>query len=80
MCMSVLPACMSVYHVHEDCQIPWDWSYRRLWAAVWVLGMNPGPLEKQPVLLITEPTFYTTPVLFCFVLFYSVYAFYQVNC
>ena len=35
---------------------PQGWSYRQLRAAVWVLGMNPGPLEERPVLLIAEPS------------------------
>ena len=30
MCIGVLPACMSVW----EC---WSWSYRQLWAAMWVL-------------------------------------------
>jgi len=31
-------ACISVWR----CQIPWDWSYRQLWAAMWLLGIEPG--------------------------------------
>ena len=23
------------------CQIPWNWNYRQLWAAMWVLGIEP---------------------------------------
>jgi hypothetical protein len=38
------------------CQISWNWSYRQLWAAVWVLGIEPGSFEDQPVLLTTEPS------------------------
>ena len=33
----VLPTCMSVW----GHQIPWNWSYRRLWAAMKVLGIEP---------------------------------------
>lgn len=44
--MSVLPARMYEYHVHawhpEWYQIPWDWSYRGLQTATWVLGMEAG--------------------------------------
>jgi hypothetical protein len=32
-----------------------NWSYRWLWAK-WVLGMELGPLKKQPVLLTAEPS------------------------
>ena len=41
--MGVLSACMSVHFKHAWCwsQRPWNWSYRRLWAAVWVLGFKP---------------------------------------
>ena len=35
MCTGVLPVCMSVWR----CQIPWNW--RQLWAAMWVLGIEP---------------------------------------
>lgn len=31
-------ACMFV----QGCQISWNWSYRQLWAAVWVLGIQSG--------------------------------------
>lgn len=26
--------------------IPWDWSYRHLWAAKWILGLEPGSSER----------------------------------
>lgn len=29
------------------CQIPWDWSYRYLWAAVWVLGRTQVPSKNN---------------------------------
>lgn len=34
---------------------PLEWSYSQLWAAMGVLGVNPGPLEEQPMLLTAEP-------------------------
>jgi len=37
MCIDVLPACISA----GGCQNPWDWSYRQLGAALWVLGIEP---------------------------------------
>lgn len=56
--MATLPACMSLYHMHtwyprkpEECQIPWDQSYR--WLVVsW--EWKSSPLEEQPVLVTTE--------------------------
>jgi hypothetical protein len=36
MCIGVLPACMLV----GGCQIPRNWSYRQLQAAMWVLGIE----------------------------------------
>jgi hypothetical protein len=29
--------------------------FRWLWATMWLLGLNLGPLEEQSVLLTTEP-------------------------
>lgn len=36
------------------CQMPKSLSYRWLWPAMWVLGMNPGPLKEQAVVLTAE--------------------------
>jgi hypothetical protein len=52
MYIGVLPACLSVW----GHQILWNWSYRQVWAAMWVLELNPGPLEEKVVLLTTEPS------------------------
>lgn len=60
-----LPACMSVHHLcvwdpletRRGHQIFWNWSYRYLWATLWVLGVEPGSLEERPVLLITKLSF-----------------------
>ena len=33
-----------LFCLHErlwGCHIPWNWSYRKLWAAIWVLGVEP---------------------------------------
>ena len=45
-----LPACMFMHHVctvpkeaRKGCWIPWNWNYSYLWAAMWVLGIEPGP-------------------------------------
>ena len=47
--MSVLPACMTVQHMHviptevkKGHWIPWVWHYRLLWTALWVPGIKPG--------------------------------------
>lgn len=42
--------------VRRQCWIPWNWSFRGWWATVWVLELNPGPLQKQQVLLLSEPS------------------------
>jgi hypothetical protein len=51
--MNVLPACMSVPHLHIVCsearrgyQIPWNWSYRWLWAVTWGLGIKSRSSER----------------------------------
>ena len=36
-CIGVLPACMSVW----GCQVLWNRSYGCLWAAMWMLGIEP---------------------------------------
>ena len=36
--------------------IPWNWSYRQLRTAMWLLGFEPKPLEEQSVLLSSEPS------------------------
>ena len=48
LCGDTLLVCMSVHHIHavpaearRGCQILWSWSYRSLWAAMWVLGIQP---------------------------------------
>ena len=45
----------SVYW-HEGVRFPWNVSYRRLWAAMRVLGIESGSLEEQSVLLTAEPS------------------------
>ena len=49
---------MHLYHtvpteVRRGCQIPWNWSYGCLLATMWVLGIEPGPLQEQLVLSAT---------------------------
>jgi hypothetical protein len=47
--MTALPACMYVHHVHvrcpqrpEKCQMPWNCSYKWLWATMWMLRIESG--------------------------------------
>lgn len=63
MCLSVLPACVYVYHVYA--WYPWSaeegigfqhWSYEGLEAIIGLLGLNVGPLQEHQVLLTTEPS------------------------
>lgn len=42
--------------VSRGCRFPWNWTYRRAWAAVLWWESKLGPLEKQPVLSTTRPT------------------------
>lgn len=48
MCVHVLPACMHVCHMHavltevrRQHWVPWKWSYRQVWVAMWVLRAKP---------------------------------------
>lgn len=51
-CMGVLPEYVWVYHVPDAHRaqkghwIPWNWSYRLLWATTWVLVLEPGSSVK----------------------------------
>jgi hypothetical protein len=42
MCIGVLPVCAFVWRFYT-----WNWSYRELWAAMWVLGIDPGSSGKS---------------------------------
>ena len=52
----VLCVCLLPVKVRKGQWIPWGWIYRWLWAAMWMLGIKPSPLEEQPVLLTAEPS------------------------
>ena len=43
---------------------PWDWSYRRSWAAMGVLETEPGSLQEQSVLWIAEPALQLLNMIF----------------
>jgi hypothetical protein len=50
--MDILPACISVQVCAQKpeeggLQISLDLSNRQLWAAGWVLGIKPGPSERE---------------------------------
>lgn len=47
----VLPPWMTVWR----CQIPWNWNYRQLWTAIWLMGIEPWSLGRA-VLLTIEPS------------------------
>lgn len=49
-----------VYRDQKRHQIAQSWNSRWLGPTVWVLGTKPGPLYKNPLLLATEPSLYTT--------------------
>lgn len=61
-CMGLLSACMPtlcVWLVSREAwrghQIPWDWSYRQLWAIVWMLGIECGSSKKSDCSLSPAP-------------------------
>lgn len=63
MCVSVSFAYMEVWvpsmslvpvEVRRGYGIPWNYSYKQMGAAKRVLGIKPGSLEEQRVLLATE--------------------------
>ena len=62
------PSLRQVGTQNQPVQISRNWSYEWLWAAMWVLGMNPGPLEEQSMLLTPEPSLpicLSSPMLIC---------------
>jgi hypothetical protein len=47
MCFGVFPACMSVW----EYQILQNWSDKKLWAVMWVVGIEPGPSGRTASVL-----------------------------
>lgn len=79
MYMDVLHVFMSVYYTHawypwkpeKEYHIPWYWSYRWMWVTMWVLGIEPKPSGRQPVLinlwtLFPAPNFFLRVIHFYF--------------
>ena len=59
--MSVLPACMSVYSLHAWCPwrpeegiMPCNWSDKRLWGIIRILGTEPEGSGEQAARLTSE--------------------------
>lgn len=54
-----LPGCMCTVCVPMEVKrkpwIPWSWSYKRLWAATWLVGTEPGSSEERQMLLAWGP-------------------------
>lgn len=50
-------ACVSVW----GCVIPWNWSYKRVWAALWLLGIEPGPSRRAACALNSRPSMPPAP-------------------
>lgn len=59
--ISCLPVCLctkygpGTHTVLKRHQILWNWSYRCLWASMWVLGTTPGPVPSV-TFCNTEPS------------------------
>jgi hypothetical protein len=45
-------ACLVPTEVRRGCWVTWSWSFRLLWAAMWVLGTEPWSSQEQCVLLM----------------------------
>ena len=61
MFMGILSACMCVYHMSAwyPREPKSDWSYRQLWADMWVMELNSGPLEELLMLSTSEPSLWS---------------------
>lgn len=57
---SILCACLVSMEVRRGHWIPWDFNYRQVWAAMWLLGIEPGSSERVASVLISWAT---SPVL-----------------
>lgn len=65
-CINRLPVYLFVFlstmcalvplEVRRGHQFPWNRCCRHLWATVWVLRWNAGPLQEEPVLLTADPS------------------------
>jgi hypothetical protein len=53
MCVCARCACLVPGEARRGHWIPWNWSYRGLQAAMWLLGIKP---PEEPVLLTAEPS------------------------
>ena len=65
MCVCVLCPCLVPLKVRRGCQIPWNWSYRQLWAASWVLGSEPRSSARAASALLCWAIYPATFSLFC---------------
>lgn len=68
MYMNNLISCMSVHCMHawchggqKRCSIPWNGSYRPLWAVMWVLGIGPRSYGRATY-LPTDPSLQPCPI------------------
>jgi hypothetical protein len=69
MYISVLPvnvflplACMVNAKARGEHQVPWNWTYRWCEPTCRCYGLNPGPVEEQPVFLTAEPSVQPQPL------------------
>lgn len=69
MCMGVTSAWMSVHYMHAWCPRRREEAIgssgtgvTQVWAAKWVLGINPGPLQEQHMLLTSESSLHPPSV------------------
>lgn len=63
MCISILPACMSAWHMHSEClqklediRSPETGARESCEPLCGCLELDPGPLEEQQLILTTDPS------------------------
>lgn len=76
MSTSVLSACTSMCHMHR--LVPTEARRTEIpksciWAAMWLLELNSGPLEKRSMFLLTEPSLQLLIYLFLILIIIFVY-------
>ena len=54
--MGVLLACVSLHYIHASAHREEGVRSPGIGATMWVMGIEPGPMEEQPVFLTTEPS------------------------
>lgn len=69
LCTMCVPSACRARRGHRT---PWNWSRGWLWVIIWVLGIEPGSLKRQPLLLTAKPSLDPVLEVFLFLFLFLV--------